>query len=448
MSTAAIYLRISQDDTGEGLALDRQQEACLAFIRERGWTPGETYTDDSISATSGALRPAFERLLEDAPALVVVWHLDRLVRITRDLERVIDSGLSVHAVKAGMLDLSTPAGRAVARTVTAWATYEGEQKALRQIARNEQDRSKGRPYWKTRPFGYTSDAEQVPEEAAAIAWAYQALLDGATLGRITREWNSRGLKSRHRDFTPVVVRGVLHHARNAGILTYKREELGPGNWEPIVPEETYRAAVALLEAPGRYQGGGGRTANLLTGVAVCGICGAPVMKGAIKGPRPAYMCQKERNNRVPLKETEAVVIGRTLALLTSGEAAALIAEDQDLVDLRNKATELRRKLKEWEEAAASIGPAEYVRITKGIRAELEDVLEGMARRDASTALLAPEGADWTDQEIVERAYEVWEAMPLAKRQAILRLLWKSITLLPRNGDRSGNMMPFIRFERH
>ncbi|WP_183069059.1 recombinase family protein [Streptomyces sp. gCLA4] len=80
------------------------------------------------------------------PEAVVCWHTDRLVRVTKDLERVIALGVNVHAARAGHLDLSTPAGRAVARTVTAWATYEGEQKAERQALANLQAAKAGKPY--------------------------------------------------------------------------------------------------------------------------------------------------------------------------------------------------------------------------------------------------------------------------------------------------------------
>jgi hypothetical protein len=34
----AIYLRISLDQTGEGLAVQRQRDDCIRIVRERGWT--------------------------------------------------------------------------------------------------------------------------------------------------------------------------------------------------------------------------------------------------------------------------------------------------------------------------------------------------------------------------------------------------------------------------
>jgi hypothetical protein len=101
------------------------------------------YTDNDISATNGRVRPEFQRMLRDRPAAIVAWHQDRLLRLTSDLEKVIDLGVNVHFVTAGMLDLSTPAGRAVARTVAAWSQYEGEQKSLRQQSANLQRAERG-----------------------------------------------------------------------------------------------------------------------------------------------------------------------------------------------------------------------------------------------------------------------------------------------------------------
>ena len=152
-TTAAVYCRISDDPRGEGLGVKRQEAECREYAAQLGYEVGQVYVDNDLSATSGVDRPAFRALLADRPEAVIVWHVDRLVRLTRDLEQVIDLAVNVHAVKAGHLDLSTPAGRAVARTVTAWAQYEGEQKVQRMRASFDQRAARGIP-WGPEPFGY------------------------------------------------------------------------------------------------------------------------------------------------------------------------------------------------------------------------------------------------------------------------------------------------------
>src|SRR5690349_13464343 len=128
---ASIYVRISLDKTGEGLGVERQEQACRELCEHKGWEVREVFCDNDISATTGKRRPGFEALLASDPDVIVVWHIDRLVRLSRDLERVIDLGVNIHGVTAGHIDLSHPGGRAVAKTITAWAQYEGEQKAER-----------------------------------------------------------------------------------------------------------------------------------------------------------------------------------------------------------------------------------------------------------------------------------------------------------------------------
>src|SRR5918997_4029264 len=87
----AIYLRVSLDSTGEGLAVERQRQDCERIARQRGWTVAQTYTDNSISATDRTkVRPAYDRMVADYAAgrfsALVCWDLDRLTRRPRQLE--------------------------------------------------------------------------------------------------------------------------------------------------------------------------------------------------------------------------------------------------------------------------------------------------------------------------------------------------------------------------
>lgn len=48
---AATYLRISLDQTGEGLAIARQRRECVKIIKQRGWKLVGEFVDNSISAS-------------------------------------------------------------------------------------------------------------------------------------------------------------------------------------------------------------------------------------------------------------------------------------------------------------------------------------------------------------------------------------------------------------
>jgi DNA invertase Pin-like site-specific DNA recombinase len=292
MTTAALYVRQSLDRSGEGLAVARQEDECRAWCTARGWAVGEVYSDNDISATTGKVRPAFERLLLDKPDAVVTWHQDRLLRLSRDLERVLDAGLTVHSVQASSLDLSSPHGKAVSRTIAAWTTYEGEQKSARQKASSRQRVSLGKPWWPFAPMGYEKDGTLSPH-APLVREAYEQVLAGGTIAAVTRTWNEAGaLSPRGKPWIRTSVLAVLKSPRNAGLLTYHGAVMGTGTWEPIVDEGTFQAVLAVLADPVRGKGGGARK-NLLTGIARCGLCGLGMVactQGAAPHRYRAYRC--------------------------------------------------------------------------------------------------------------------------------------------------------------
>jgi site-specific DNA recombinase len=110
--------------------------------------------------------------------------------ITAELEEFIDiceqTNVLVQTVRAGPLDLATPAGRAVARTLGAWARYESEHKADRsrrkalELAERRAISGGG-----ARPYGYAEDRRTIiPEEAAIIRELVDRALFGEPLGRL------------------------------------------------------------------------------------------------------------------------------------------------------------------------------------------------------------------------------------------------------------------------
>lgn len=310
-----LYLRLSLDRDGKGLGVARQEEACRALAAEKGWNITSVYTDNDISATTGKKRPGFEQLLADKPADVLVWHIDRMVRVSRDLERVLDLGLTVHAVTAGSVDLSTPTGRAMARTVTAWATYEGEHKAERMRAQAYQRAQMGRPLWSRRPFGFNPNGTLCTVEADAIRQAYTDVLAGVARHEIARQWNKAGIKpSNNPDgkFSSSKVSFILRAARNAGIRTYRGSEIAPGNWTPIVSREVWDGVQAILDHSAATRPMGRVAVGLLSGIGRCGVCNA-LLRGHAKG---TYACTNGCISCIPREVVDAYAWGQvTMRLL-------------------------------------------------------------------------------------------------------------------------------------
>lgn len=281
--TCVIYARISLDAAGEGLGVERQESECRALAAQHGWTVTDVFVDNDISATTGKRRPEFERLLKSNPPRIVVWHTDRLVRLSTELERVIDLGVNVYAVTAGQLDLSSPTGRAVAKTITAWAQYEGEQKSLRQRSSHRQRAEQGRPFWGSRrPFGYNSDGTLHEDEAPVMKAAFEAVRLGARYADLARDLTDKGFTTtRGARWDGSRLSRTMRQPLYAGLIEYKGEPVGRGQWEPLVVEEEWRAILARSESAPALRGPqapGGRVQSLLGGILKCGECGDPVRR--------------------------------------------------------------------------------------------------------------------------------------------------------------------------
>lgn len=445
---ARFYYRISEDKTGERLGVERQEPSSVELCGRLGFTPGEAYIDNDLSATTGVQRPEFERLLADLqsdPGPVIVWHTDRLLRLTSDLERVIETGVNVHAVHAGHFDLSTPAGRAVARTVTAWAQYEGEQKALRQKEANLQRAQMGRLWWPTRPFGFERDGTLREDEAQAIRLAYDDLLAGVSITAIANGLNERGLLSpKGKAWGQPSMRQILLNARNAGIRVYNGEEVetklegGKASWSAIVPVETYRAAVKFMSDPSRRTGGGGKRVYMLTGILKCGVCKGDsrvlwvgVQRREAEDPKrnyPVYTCRRGHCFTAPVAALDSYVAGRAMRALDTPEGAAAWSGGKaaDTAELKLELQGLNNRLDEFQEerAAGELTGAEYRALTgkvKGRKAEIENELA-----KAGLARVIGEGR-MSSHEVAAH----FETLGLDRQRTVLGIFLRRLEALPR-----------------
>jgi site-specific DNA recombinase len=433
--TATIYLRVSQDKTGEGLAVERQEAECRALAERNGWAIREVFTDNDISATTGKRRPAFEALLLSAPDRVIVWHIDRLVRLSSELERVIAMRANVHAVTAGHVDLSNPAGKAVAKTIVAWAQYEGEQKSLRQKAKGKQSAAAGTSWWgKYTPFGFNADGTHHEVEAAALRKTYSDLLAGRSFSQLVGDLNTAGHRTNHGNtWTHCPLRNLLLNARNAGIRTYLGDEVGPANWAGIIDEQTYRAAVRLLTSPERHVSGDGGRVAVLSGFATCGrvkadgsVCGGRMRRqwqgGAKDSPKsyPVYECIR-RDSTIPGEFADAYVSGYVLAALSEIDTAPPTNDARESGHgLQEAARGLRDRLTELAIAfaAGQITISQMTNATETLRAELAAIEDRMGGREVYRF------------DDADRVRQDWDGFDIARQSQIIRTVVKSIVILP------------------
>ncbi len=443
MSQSAVYVRQSEDKTGHEAAVHRQEADCRLMAQAKGWASPVLYADNSISATSGKTRPAFEKLLDDVErgtiTGIVVWHLDRLTRSMKDLSRIIEAGqkhrVNISCVHGVSLDLGDPTGVAVAQILTAIAGMETGHKGARQRAANKQRAEAGEAFWSRRPFGYDRTPDgivfTVENEAAAIRDAAELVLGGATLTSVAAKWNAAGLttttKQRGR-WGVTQVRRLLMNPRYAGKRLYNGEEMAAGNWESILDAETSRRLEELLTDPRRRTAPDDLNSKyLLSGIAICGKCGAKMFAAPVPakggGKRMVYRCFGGYCMQRSLEDVDGLVEGLIIGRLSRPDAAELFTNGGATAELKKRATDLRDRRDNLAALLADglLSPAAVREQSGKLTKALAEVESAISLSEGLNPAAGIVGADDVGK--------AWAATPLAARRQIIRALL-TVQLLP------------------
>lgn len=342
MTQTAIYLRISEDRSGDQLGVTRQRQDCMQLCKDKGWAPVE-YLDNDTSATSAKPRPQYERMLADIRGgqigAVVVWDLDRLHRRPIELEAFMALADDKHlalATVSGDVDLSTAQGRLVARLKGSVAAHEGEHRRARQLRATRQLAERGVPNW-DKAFGYDANRQPDPVTAPLVRQAYAAILAGSSLRDACAIFNdAEALTVNGHRWQPTTMSKFLRKARNAGLRTYghlygpvtRDAVVGKGDWAPLVAEETFWAAQAVLDAPGRAPGRKAVRRHLLTSVALCGKCGNTLAGSYRTDGRIVYVCKACHGVSILGDNVEPLVYRIVSGRLAMPDAVDLLKAEQ------------------------------------------------------------------------------------------------------------------------
>lgn len=196
MSGAVVYLRISQDRTGQQAGIQRQQEDCLALAAQLGITDPLVFIDNDVSAFDGGRRPGYDAMVAQVrggASRIIAWHVDCLYRQPRELEDLIDlveqHPVRIEAVRGGGFDLNATEGRLMARQLVAIAAYESGHKSDRAKRANRALAEQGRRHGSAR-YGYGPGGVLIPEQAAVIRQMADRFCAGESLRSITA-WLNR-----------------------------------------------------------------------------------------------------------------------------------------------------------------------------------------------------------------------------------------------------------------
>lgn len=397
----AVYLRASVDTTGERQAVLRHEEKCLEKVSEKGWVVAATYTDNSISSKKGVRRPAYEQMMADYAAgrfdAIVCWDLDRLTRVPRELEDMIDAcehGKLALVTASGEADLTTDNGRMFARVKVAIARGEVERKGERQRLAQQQRAKQGRPAKGVRPLGYALDGTIITTEAKIVRRIFKQFEAGDSLKGIAAQLQREGVPTRrpeqlahyietlartleitegaaeradleakltkarteldrdHR-WSFSSVSSILRNARYAGRSVYKGTDVGAATWKPIITEAQFNAVQARLEDPRRKtRGDSTARKHLGSGLYFCS-CGLRVRSSSSAGGKQKSNRYNCRNmcffrSAKPIDDYVLAVVRGRLALPDLAELLAKPVDQGRVAELAAERKRLDGLLKRFE----------------------------------------------------------------------------------------------------
>ena len=442
VKACGIYARISSDD-GTALGVARQIEDCTREAERRGWPLAAVFTDNDVSAMKAKKRPEYERLLESmenrAIDAVVVYDIDRLTRTPAELERFIDLANrrdTALASVGGEVDLSTPQGRLTARIKGDVARHEVEQMSRRLKRKFQASADEGQAHGIT-PFGYrrqriVDDAGRPagfrdviePAEADAIRECYRMLIAGESLRSLAKYLNDHGFRTgRGNAFAGNVVGNMLRRPRYAGHRTHGGQIVSKGLWEPVVSQDTFDQAAAILSTPGRRVSRGLEPKHLLSGIALCGRCGGKMRPNIGKRRPPSYACPDCTKLTRQMAPVHEVVEGVMVARLSMPDAAEITAKKPDALRaaLATRDAILARMDTAADDYAQGVATArQFARINESFKAQLADAERAVQIAQPNRILEGMTGAG---------AAGMWEHASIERKREIVRTL-ATVTILP------------------
>jgi site-specific DNA recombinase len=471
---ADLYLRLSDLRPGKEEALDGREERLRAEANRLEWDvhrviiendlapgangngqsrPASAFKRRKIKLPNGqyalrTVRPGFrDHLLADLEdgtvQAVLCEDLDRLLRQPRDGEDLLDAvemaGATVRSL-SGSVSLTsggTDTERMIARVMAAVASKSSADTA-RRVA-DARQRHAGRSYaGGKRPFGYRPDpdAEQyhrtllvVDDEAEIIDQAAKDILDhDVSLKAIARDWRERGVPTvTGAAWTASTLRDVLLKPANAGLTVHPAtRELIDAPWPAILERDVWERLRDKLTDPGRTTTPGNEPRWLVSKTARCG-CGATVRVNGVAAGRAAYVCDNGGHLKRAAARVDELVAGRIIWRLSQPDAADLLLPPPapggaDAAGLRAQLRELRDRRKAQMRMHAR-GDIDDGDLATGLH-EIRDLPAAIEARLAAASRTDPL-AEFRDRP----ADAVWDALPVARKRAVIRLL-ADITFVP------------------
>lgn len=335
-----LYLRLSREDDDcevESQSITNQRDFLVRYVEQRGWAVADIYIDDGYTGTNFD-RPAFQRLLQD----IERKKIDTVV--TKDLSRLGRDQINTMyyyqiyfpqklvryiAVNEG-IDTGAKNNNDMALPFMAAANDFYAADISRKV-RTALDTRKNKGYFigSQAPLGYQKDPREKgrlipdPETAAIVQLVFQTYLSCRSVIGTAKALTERGVPTPSACkrtaptqlrfpgvWSDAIVRRILtnptyignltqNRSRKIGYKVDKKKNLPQEEWttvvdthEAIVSPELFAQVQEMLAVRSYLPQAGDE--HLLTGLAFCADCGAPMTYLKESDVRTYMVCQGYR----------------------------------------------------------------------------------------------------------------------------------------------------------
>lgn len=320
----AIYVRVSTtSQVDEGYSIDEQKAKLTSYCDIKDWNIYEIYTDGGFSG-SNTERPALEQLVRDAKRklfdTVLVYKLDRLSRSQKDTLYLIEDVFLENDIEFVSLlenfDTSTPFGKAMIGLLSVFAQLEREQiKERMQLGKLGRAKSGKSMQWAKTSYGYdyvkeTGTLSVNPYQALIVRKMFKWYLSGMSITKLRDALNEQ--YGQDKEWNYRTVRVILSNPVYCGYNQFKGQ-IFPGTHEPIISEEDFNKTQEEIKirqrtAAQRFNPRPFQAKYMLSGIAQCGYCSAPLaIKLGMKRKDGTRLVKYECKQRHPRK-TKGVTV--------------------------------------------------------------------------------------------------------------------------------------------
>lgn len=462
MKRAALYVRVStQEQAQEGYSVGEQRERLISYCKAHDWLIADIYVDGGYSG-SNLKRPGIQKLMSETDKfdVVLVYKLDRLSRSQRDTLYLIEEIFLPNNVDFVSMqesfDTSSPFGKAMIGLLAVFAQLEREQIKERtrmgRLARAKEGLFHGGGKI---PIGYDYVNGKLivnPYEAEQIRLIFDWYLEGMSFKKIAAKMKENGYTNRHSSYKVwATIKQVIKSEIYTGRIKFG-DIIVENAHEAIISKEKFKAAQALHEIRKEQYGKNSfQSHGLLTGLLICGCCGARYYRNNTISKKYQYFyysCYSRRkinsamikdpnckNKHWKAEELESVVKARVRELLMSPELAQEIAKTKRSkpVTTNNDNDKIEKRIREIDK---QIGKLMDLYQVDGIPPEMlgEKINALYHEKTTLESTLTPIEEEPTDnpfdlvEALISDAAQVWDFADDSQKRRIIQSLIKRIVL--------------------